>query len=92
MQEMQVESLGQEDPLESKWQPTPVFQPGKFHGQRSLAGYSSWACKELDTTEQLNNPHSVFHIARTMETLKTYWDHGTFLLKLFLEPVPFPSC
>jgi len=26
--------------------------PGKSHGQRSLAGYSSWGCKELDTTEQ----------------------------------------
>ena len=24
-----------------KWQPTPVFLPGKFHGQRSLAGYST---------------------------------------------------
>jgi len=23
-----------------KWQPTPVFLPGKFHGQMSLAGYS----------------------------------------------------
>ena len=22
------------------WQPTPVFLPGEFHGQRSLAGYS----------------------------------------------------
>ena len=22
------------------WQPTPIFLPGKFHGQRSLAGYS----------------------------------------------------
>ena len=28
-------------PLGRKWQPTPVFLPGKFHGQRSLAGYSS---------------------------------------------------
>ena len=34
-----------------KWQPTPVFLPGKFHGQRSLVGYSQWGCKELDTTE-----------------------------------------
>ena len=34
-----------------KWQPTPVFLPGKFHGWRSLAGYSPWSCKELDTTE-----------------------------------------
>ena len=32
------------------WQPTSVFLPGKFHGQRSLAGYSSWICKELDMT------------------------------------------
>ena len=33
--------LGQEDPLRRKWQPTPVFlEPGKFHGQWSLAGYS----------------------------------------------------
>ena len=24
-----------------KWQPTPVFLPGKFHGERNLVGYSS---------------------------------------------------
>ena len=35
-----------------KWQPTPVFLPGKSHGQRSLVGYSSWGHKESDTTEQ----------------------------------------
>ena len=34
-----------------KWQPTPVFLPGESHGQRSLAGYSPWGHKELDTTE-----------------------------------------
>ena len=33
------------------WQPTPVFLPGKSHGQRSLEGYSLWGCKELDMTE-----------------------------------------
>ena len=33
-----------------EWQATPVFLPGAFHGQRSLAGYSAWICKELDTT------------------------------------------
>ena len=36
-----------------EWQPTPVFLPGEFHGQRSLVGYSPWGCKELDTTEPL---------------------------------------
>ena len=33
-----------------KWQSTPVFLPGKSHGQRSLAGYSPWDHKELDVT------------------------------------------
>ena len=32
-------------------QPTSVFLPGKSHGQRSLAGYSPWDCKESDMTE-----------------------------------------
>ena len=38
-----------------KWHSIPVFLPGKFHGQRSLAGYSPWRCKESDSTEQLND-------------------------------------
>ena len=33
------------------WQPIPVFLPGESHGQRRLAGSSSWGRKELDTTE-----------------------------------------
>jgi len=37
----------------SKWQPTPVFLPREFHGQRSLAGYSPWGCKKSDMTERL---------------------------------------
>ena len=38
-------------PWRREWQPTPVFLPGESHGQRSLAGYSPWGHKELDTTE-----------------------------------------
>ena len=34
-----------------KWQPTPIFLPGEFHGQKSLVGYSPWDHKELDMTE-----------------------------------------
>ena len=41
-------------PWRRKWQPTPVFLPGKSHGQRSLAGYSSWGHKESDMAEQLS--------------------------------------
>ena len=40
-------------PGERKWQSTLVFLPGKSYGQRSLTGYSSRGCKELDATEQL---------------------------------------
>ena len=36
-------------PWRRKWQPTPVFLHGKSHGQRNLAGYSPWGCKESDT-------------------------------------------
>ena len=38
-------------PLRREWLPTPVFLPGEVHGQRSLAGYSPWGCKELNTPE-----------------------------------------
>ena len=34
-------------PWRRKWQPTPVFLPGKSHGQRSLAGYSSWSHRRV---------------------------------------------
>ena len=54
MQERWVQSLGREDPLE-KWQPTPVFLPREFHGQRSLLGYNPRGHKELDTTERLTH-------------------------------------
>ena len=42
-------------PWRRKWQPTPVFLPGKSHGQRSLVGYSLWGDKEsdMDMTEWL---------------------------------------
>ena len=61
-QETWVWSLGQEDPPEKE--PTPVFLPGKPHGQRSLVGYSPWGRKESDTTERLKN-------SKGMEKLKT---------------------
>ena len=46
-----------------KWQPTPVFLPGKFHGQMSLAGYGPKAQKESDTTE-----HTHMHLLITLPT------------------------
>ena len=40
-------------PWRRTWQPTPVFLPGKSHGQMILAGCRPWGCKELDTTEAI---------------------------------------
>ena len=42
-------------PQRRAWQPTPVFLPGEFHGQRSLMGYSPWGHKESAMTEQLTH-------------------------------------
>ena len=52
MQEMWVQSLGQEDPLEEEMTATPLFLPEKSHKQRSLEGYSPWGCKESGMTEE----------------------------------------
>ena len=69
MQETQVQFLGQEDPLEKEMVPTPIFLPGKSHGQTSLAGYSLWGHKgvghDLDTKQQ----HSL--LSRRKDLLKT---------------------
>ena len=41
-------------PWRRPWQPTPVFSPGKSHGQRSLVGYSPWGGSQRDTTEHVH--------------------------------------
>ena len=51
VKEMQVQSLGQEGPLEKDAAPTPAVLAGESHGQNSPAGYSPQGCRELDTTE-----------------------------------------
>ena len=49
---MQVPLLYQKISWRRKWQPTPGFLPGEFHGWRSLADYSPWGHKDSDMTEQ----------------------------------------
>ena len=50
-QEKWVQSLGQGDPLEEVIATHYSILAGKTHGQKSLAGYSPWHCKEVDTIE-----------------------------------------
>ena len=54
-------------PWRKEWQPTPVFLPGEFHGQRSLAGYSPWGRKESDMTERLHSLHSLHTLSLEKE-------------------------
>ena len=48
-------------PWRRKCQPTFIFLPGKFHGQRSLVEYIPWSHKVLDMTLQINNSKHLFH-------------------------------
>ena len=74
---MWVQSLGQKDPLERKWQPTAVPMPGKSHGQRCLAGHGA---AESDTTEQAHTSFSLLslkpllsHIHHTLVSLASLY-------------------
>ena len=51
---MGVDPWVEKIPWRRTWQPTPVFLPGKSHGQRSLAG------SESDTTEHHTHSHLHF--------------------------------
>ena len=51
VQEIRVQSLGLEDPLEKGMATRFSILPGEFHGQWSLLGYSPWDHKESDMTE-----------------------------------------
>ena len=53
-------------PWRRKWQPTPVFLPGEFHGQRSLAGCSPWCHKESDTIEWLSD-NTIHNLGRLFQ-------------------------
>ena len=61
-QETQVWSLGWKDPIEKEMEPAPIFSPGKFHRQRSLAGYNLWHLNKSDMTEWLSThtPNSIY--------------------------------
>ena len=50
-------------------QPTLVFLPGKFYGQRNLVSYSPRGCKGSDTTEQLTHTHTHTHTHRAFRSV-----------------------
>ena len=61
-----------------KWQPAPLFLPGKSHGQSSLVRYSPWGCKESDMTERLHFP---FHFSNTKPIFGNQLHFYTLIMK-----------
>ena len=82
-------------PWGRKWQPTPVFSPGKFHGQRSLVGYNPCGQKETQLSDWATEPtYLIFliHIntGRDKEFIwKSFSDiqHRNHIHKMFLKKV-----
>ena len=100
-QETWARSLGQEEPLEKEmatystifdpmdrkaWRlPSPVFLPGKFHGQWSPAGNSSWGRKESGMAERL----STHKHDRHKRWLNSYSVPGfTYIFRLMTTIIP----
>ena len=74
MQEKQIWSLSQTDSFRRKWQPPPVFLPGKSIGQRRLASYSPWVAKSQTrlSMQALAPGPSVQIILRRGKTLQSH--------------------
>ena len=71
MRDTWVQSLVRKIFWRRKWQPTPIFLPGKSHGQRSLVGYSPWGCKESDVIKRL---HSLKKLKRQIMPSHLLWN------------------
>ena len=52
--------------------PTPIFWPGEFHGQRSLAGYNPWGCKESETTERISLYFLLFSSVQSLSCVQLF--------------------
>ena len=70
-------------PWRRKWELTPVLLPGKFCGQRNLAGYSQWGLKESDATEHIDT-HSHIRCPRDLKKKGTFFlqDENTWRIIL----------
>ena len=83
MQGTRVWPLGWKMPWRREWQPTPVFMPGEFHGQRKLVGHSSWSHKESDTTERLTlSQHAYTWVHSEVDKSKERVNQTSIPLKL----------
>ena len=75
-------------PWRRQWQCTPVFLPGKSHGQRSLVGYSPWGCKrdghDWGTTQQQQHNIHLKGMILCKIFFLTFFHHALYLEYIFL--------
>ena len=71
-------------PWRRKWQPTPVFLPGKSHGQTRLVGYSSWGSQNNQTWLS-NQTTTVCHLTLSVIPFKCLQP-----VHLFPSPCQYP--
>ena len=76
-QETQVWSLGWKDSWRRRWQPTPVFLPGKSHRQKSLVGYSFYSVPSLSHVQLFVIPWIAAHQASL--SITNSWSSPKFL-------------
>ena len=81
---MRVDPWVRKIPWRRKWQPTLVILLGEFHGQRSLADYSLWGCKESNMTERLSTTDTKFNRYKKINSI------NCLPLSLMMAP-QFPS-
>ena len=74
---------------EGNGQPTLVLLPGKFHGQRSLVGYSPWGQKESDKTELLST-YTHYRTQSVCTNPKLF--KSTFEIEFYFGSVQSLSC
>ena len=77
--------------LGRKWQPTPVFLPGEFHGQRSLVSYSPWDGKELDSTEHVCQHHSTISDHQSHICILVQFSSVQSLSRVLLSTTPWTA-
>ena len=67
-------------PGNRKWKPTLSFLPGKFHGQRSLVGYSPWGGKRVRHNLATKTTQSVIVL------VFIFWGHKGRQLRILNSP------
>ena len=80
-------------PWKRKWQPTPVFLPGKSHGQRSLAGCSPWGSQRVGRNWVSTHALSFYQFLSAGKSLCSITDHSMWNHKKpGLESWFYPDC